>query len=104
MSIDKENLELFRGEQYSAERTPATKKKLSLDKSKKNAKTTDWFDFLVDDEALNKATKSYCPKNTLANNKWAVKNFSEWIEARQKKTGVQNHSYEEILFTDKASE
>ena len=42
--------------------------------------------------------------NTLANNKWAVKNFSEWIEARQKKTDVQKHSYKEILFTDKASE
>ena len=58
----------------------------------------------ADDEALNEATKSYCPKNTLANNKWAVKNFSEWIEARQKKTDVQKNSYEEILFTHKASE
>ena len=72
LSIDKENLELFRGEQHSTERILATKKKLSLDKSKKNAKTTDRFDFLADDEPLNEATKSYCPKNTLANNKWAV--------------------------------
>ena len=35
LSIDKENLEPFHGEQHSAERIPATKKKLSLDKSKR---------------------------------------------------------------------
>ena len=101
LSIDKENLEPFRGEQHSAERIPATKKKLSLDKSKKNAKTTDCFDFLVDDEALNKATKSYCPKQIING---PLKIFLNGLKPGRKKTDVQKNSYEEILFTDKASE
>ena len=41
----------------------------------------------------------------MANNKWAVKNFSEWVQARQKNTSVEtSKSYKEILFTDNASE
>ena len=41
----------------------------------------------------------------MANNKWAIENFSEWVQARQKKTSVKtSKSYKEILFTDNASE
>ena len=40
----------------------------------------------------------------MVSNKWAVKNFSEWIKARQKKSGEPQKSYREILFTDNAEE
>ena len=85
------------------EMVPAKKKKLSLNKSTKKA-ATDCFELMMNDEALQEATKAFCPRNTLSSNKWALKIFSEWIEDRQKKMGVQQHSYQEILFTDNASE
>ena len=68
------------------------KKEISLKKSTKKP-ATDRFEFMMDGEALQETTKAFCPKNTLSNNKWAVKIFSEWIEAMQKKMGVQQHSY-----------
>ena len=57
-----------------------------------------------DDKTLREATKAFCPKTTVSNNKWAVKNFAEWIEARQKKLGEPQKPYKEILFTDNAEE
>ena len=40
----------------------------------------------------------------MSNNKWAVKNFAEWIEARRKKLVEPQKPYREILFTDNAKE
>ena len=58
---------------------PLPKKKLSL--SLKEG-TVDRFDFSIGDAELHEAMKGYCPKNTLQNNKWAVKNFTDWATAR----------------------
>ena len=43
------------------EMVPAKKKKLSLNKSTKKA-ATDRFELMMDDEALQEATKAFCPR------------------------------------------
>ena len=67
---------------------PAKKKKLLLakGKTKEQLPSKDRLS-VVTEEPLQEATQEFCPKNTMVNNKWAVKNFSKWIEARQKKSG-----------------
>ena len=94
----------------SSEMDQEMKKSLSLSKNKRNKEPlvdceVDRFKFMIDDADLQEATKPFQPKNTVANNKWAIKNFSEWVQARQKNTSVEtSKSYKEILFTDNASE
>ena len=104
---DKENATLSNSGEIQGEMVPAKKKKLSLTKGKlkEQLPSKDCFS-VVTEEALQEATKAFCPKNTIVNNtcKWAVNNFSEWIEARQKKSGEPQKSYREILFTDNAEE
>ena len=90
--------------EIQSETLPAKKKKLSLAKSKNEQPPNDRFNMTIDDESLREATKAFCPKNTMSNNKWAVKNFAEWIEARRKKLGEPQKPYREILFTDNAKE
>ena len=43
---------------------------------------------MIDDANLQEATKPFQPKNIVANNNWAIKNLSDWFQARQKKTTV----------------
>jgi len=47
--------------------------------------------------------KGYQPKNTLSNNKWAVKNFSEWPNAQNKiLASEKQQSPEQVLLCDNA--
>ena len=101
---DKENVTPSNSGEIQGEMVPAKKKKLSLAKGKKEQLSPKDHFSVVTKEALQEDTKAFCPKNMMVNNKWAVKNFSEWIEARQKKSGEPKESYREILFTDNAEE
>ena len=40
----------------------------------------------------------------MSNNKWAIKNFSEWTEALQGKLGEPQNPNREFLFTDNTEE
>lgn len=56
------------------------KKRLSL-----SLQSNDRFNFIVEDSELFEAMKGNTVKNTAANNKWALNNFSQWYTERQKK-------------------
>ena len=99
--LNKENVTLINSGEIQSEMLPAKKKKVSLAKSKNEQPPNDRFNMTID-ESLREATKAFCPINTMSNNKWAVKNFAEWIDARRKKLSEPQKSYSEILFTDNA--
>ena len=79
--LNKENVMPTNNGEIHSETVPAKKKKLSLTKSKNKQPPNDRFNITIGDESLREATKAVCPKNTVSNNKWAVKNFAEWTEA-----------------------
>ena len=75
---DKENATPSNSGKIQGEMVPAKKKELLLakGKTKEQLPSKDRFN-VVTEEALQEATKAFCPKNTMVNNKWAVKNFSK---------------------------
>ena len=62
---------------------PSKRRKISLSLPK------DRFNFSVDDEELKEAMKTYSRKNTAINNKWALKNFEDWFNARRESLSVE---------------
>ena len=102
--LNKENVTLTNSGEIQSEMLPAKKKKLSLVKSKNEQPPNDRFNTTIDDESLREATKAFCTKNTVSNNKWAVKSFAEWIEARRKKLGEPQKPYREIHSTSTISD
>ena len=43
------------------------------------------FEHSVSDDELQELSKGFIPKNTDTNTKWAVKNFTEWMKARNER-------------------
>ena len=78
---------------------PSKRRKISLSLPK------DRFNFCVDDEELKEAMKTYTGKNTAINNKWALKNFMDWFNARRESLSFEEKRQAlEVLLTDDPSE
>ena len=72
---------------------PAKKKKLSLAKGKKEELPPKDHFSVVTEEALQEATKAFYPKNTMVNNKWAVKTFQSGSKpGRKSQVNHRNHT------------
>ena len=81
------------------EEPPSKRRKISLSLPK------DRFNFSVDDEELKEAMKTYSAKHMTINNKWALKNFKDWFNARRETLSVEEKRQAlEVLLTDDPSE